>query len=140
MAESTTLNVPKDVLQPIISAHITKAVVEALGVNGRTLVESAVAALLTMKVDHQGNRSRYDSHDDKMWIDWAIAESARAAAKEAITEYFNSHQSEVKKAIVKELTKTNSPLAKQLAESLVAGTAKVLESAWRMEVNFRMEK
>ena len=136
----TTLNVPKDVLEPIIAAHITKAVTEALGINGRTLVESAVAALLTMKVDSQGNRSRYDGRDDKMWIDWAIAEAAQKAAKDAIGEYFSSHQSEIKKAIVKELTKTNSPLAKDLAQSFVSGAAKAIEDSWRMDITFRTER
>lgn len=138
--DSTTLNVPKDVLEPIIAAHITKAVTEALGINGRTLVESAVAALLTMKVDSQGNRSRYGSREDKMWLDWAIAEAAQKAAKAAIEEHFKSNESAIKKAIVKELSKAGSPLARSLAESLVTGTAKCLENSWGMNITFQLEK
>lgn len=140
MAENATLNLPKDVLEPIVSAHITKAVTEALGINGRTIVESAVAALLTMKVDSQGNRSRYDSREDKMWIDWAIAEAAQKAAKSAIEEHFKSNESAIKKAIVKELSKLGSPLARSLADSLVTGAAKVLQNSWRMNVTFQLEK
>jgi hypothetical protein len=140
MSENATLNVPKDVLEPIVKAHITKAVIEALGINGRTIVESAVEALLTMKVDSQGNRSRYDGRDDKMWIDWAVAEAAQKAAKAAIGEHFKANESAIKKAIVKELGKTGSPLAKSLADSLVTGAAKVLENSWRMNVTFQLEK
>jgi hypothetical protein len=134
MASDATLNVPKDVLEPIIQAQVAAAVLDALGPRKQVL-EKAIAEMLTMKVDSNGQRSHYNSSNDTPWIMWALQDCIQKAAKEAITEYLAGHKDEMKAQIVSALSKRNSPLAKQLADRMVDAITQENFLNYRMNIS-----
>lgn len=117
MAESNlpTLQIPKDVIEPIIQAHVKKAVVDAFG-GYQSLVEKAISQVMTMKVDRDGKHSGYSS--DVEWLTWAMRDCVQKAAKEAIQEYLGTNREKIKEQIARALRGRNSALARQLIEGM----------------------
>lgn len=118
-----TLNIPQDVINPIIQANISAAILAAMG-DGSKVVANAITTILSTKVDpNSGNVHSYQSQNTVPWIDWAMGNAVRESAKAAIIEYLADHQEEVKKHLAAELSKKNSPLAKSLVEAMAKGMA-----------------
>lgn len=118
-----TLNIPQDVINPIIQANISAAILAAMG-DGSKVMANAIASVLSTKVDpNSGNLSNYNSSNTVPWIDWMLGQAVRESAKTAIIEYLAGQQEEVKKHLAAELGKKNSPLAKSLVEAMAKGMA-----------------
>ena len=126
-----TLQIPSDVINPIIEANIQAAVAQALGpVSNR--ISEFVTTVLRMNVDSEGKPSSYGN--SKPWIDWAIGDALRRAAKAAIDEQVEKLKDQMKAHIATELTKKNSTLHKQLAEGLVNGVFSADSLKWRLNI------
>lgn len=118
-----TLNIPQDVINPIIQANISAAILSAMG-DGSKVMANAIATVLSTKVDpNSGNLSSYSSNNTTPWIDWMLGQAIRESAKAAIVEYMAGQQEAVKKQLAAELSKKNSPLAKTLVEAMATGMA-----------------
>lgn len=127
-----TLQIPKDVIEPIIQANIVAAVAQAMGPTGRVL-ENAIAGILSTKVDSQGKPTTYGG--SMPWIEWAVAHSVRDAAKKAIDEHVAQFGEAIKKQLVADLSKKNSPLIKALVDGLMSGVFKAESLRYRFTVN-----
>lgn len=113
--DTPTLNIPKDLIEPIIQAHIAAAVTTALG--GREkVVSDAIYAALNMKVDDRGAPSTYSS--GITFVQWLMKDAIRKAAIEAMQIALEGQKEEMKKAIADELRKSRSVVAKTLIEAL----------------------
>lgn len=114
-----TFQIPKEIINPIIQAHVTEAVMKAL--DGQQLVTRAIAHVLTTKVDSNGQLSRYNSENDRPWIDWVIGECIRKAAVAAIESELAGAESQerIRAEIAAQLGKKNSPLVRQLIEGML---------------------
>ncbi|RZZ85656.1 hypothetical protein [Pseudoxanthomonas winnipegensis] len=111
-----TLSIPKDIIEPIVQANIAAAVAGAMGPSGEIL-RQAVASILTMRVDHEGKPSTYGNN--RTWIDWAIGDAIKKAARAAIEEQTANLQESIKAYIAAELKKKNSPIVKQIADGML---------------------
>ena len=134
--ESSTIQIPNDVIQPIIEAKVTAAITEALGGYDK-LIETAVSQTLNIKVDERGNPSTYSNA--QTWFKWVMIECVRKAARAAIEDYFKNHEELVKKALTTELSKKNSPLVKQLIGTLVGSVINDDALRYRMNVSVNIE-
>lgn len=129
------LTIPKDVIDPIVQAHVNKAVIEALNGHDK-IVSSAILAILNMKVDSNGKPSNYGSDRDRTWIDWVVGDCIQKAARAAIEEHLTKNQEQVKKFLVKELGAKNSKLARQLAEGMIGAVTSPDFMKYRISVTF----
>jgi hypothetical protein len=132
--DKSTIQIPDDVIRPIVEAKVSAAVIEALGGYER-LVETAVAQVLNHKVDSNGNPDRYDSSHSPTWFKWTMQDCVKKAARAAIEEYFKEHEELIKKALVAELSKKNSPLVKQMIAALTGTVLNADSLRYRMIVN-----
>lgn len=128
-----TFQIPQDVIAPIIQANITAAVAKALGSSGDVL-EKAISTILAMRVDSSGKPSTYSSDSNRTWLDWAIGDAIRNAARAAIEDQVSTLQEALKQQMVAQLTKKNSPLIKQIAEGLAAGAFSPDAIKWRLTI------
>ncbi len=126
-----TLSIPKDIIEPIVQANITAAVAGAMGPSGEIL-RQAIASILTMKVDSEGRPSTYSN--TKTWIDWAIGEAIKQAAKTAIEEQTAALQGSIKEYIAAELKKKNSPVVKQIADGMLGAVFEPSNLRYRLTV------
>jgi hypothetical protein len=129
----TTLQVPKDVIEPIIRQHVASAVAQAL-VGRDELVTSVVHQVLNAKVDREGRQSNYNS--DIPWLQWVMGQCVRDAVKDAIIEELANHKEKLKAQIVKDLRNTKSGTAKALANAMVEAFANPETMKWRLSVGF----
>ena len=116
MAEASTFQIPKDVIEPIIQAHVSAAVTAALADRSR-LMEEAVSQVLNMKVDSQGRPENYSSSIP--WIQWVMKECLKKAVRGAIEAELGKQESQIKAHIVTELQRKNSPMIKQLVAGMI---------------------
>ena len=116
MNESSTFHIPKDVIEPIIQAHVTAAVASALA-GKEHLVSEAISAVLNRKVDSSGTPSTYSS--SVSWMQWVMDKCIQEATQKAIEEALITHGETLKKTLITELQRKNSPLAKQLVGGLM---------------------
>lgn len=115
MAENPTLQIPKDVIEPIIEAHISTAVATALRGQGN-MIANAVTRVLQHPVDSDGKPTRYSS--DMTFTQWLLTDAIKRMAKAALEEHMKQFEPELKEMIAKELSKRNSPMVKKLVESM----------------------
>ena len=127
-----TLQIPKDIIEPIIQAEITKAIIEAMGPK-QAVMQHAIASILNLSVDSEGKPTTYQG---KPWIDWIIGKEIRASATTAIVEHLSAHGETIKKQLAVELAKKNSPLVKQLIEGMVGAMTHPDALRWRLNVTF----
>jgi hypothetical protein len=129
-----TFQIPKDVIQPIIDAHVKTAIITALDGKDR-LIEDAVKWVLFMKVDSEGKPSSYSSSIS--FIQWVMQTCVRKAVKDAIEENMGKHKEEIKKAIAKEISNARtSPLAKQLINGMVEAMTAPEVLKYRIKVEY----
>lgn len=129
-----TFQIPQDVIQPIIQANITAAIAQALGGSANVL-EKAISTILSTQVDGEGKPSSYSHHSHRSWLDWAVGDAIRKAARAAIEEQIATLQVALKEQMVAQLTKKNSPLIKQIAEGLAAGAFSPEAIKWRLTIS-----
>lgn len=129
--ENSTLQIPNDVIKPIIEAKVAAAVVEALG-GYKPMVEIAVAQVLNQKVGDDGKPSNYSNAVP--FFKWAMDDCIKRAARAAIEEYFRQHEDLIKQALASELSKKNSPLVKQMIAALTGTVLNANELRYRMNV------
>jgi len=135
--ENSTIQIPNDIIQPIIEAKVAAAVTEALGGYDR-LIETAVSQVLNQKVDERGQPSNY-SHSVP-WFKYVMRDCVQKAARTAIEDYFKDHAELIKKAIATELGKKNSPLVKQLISTLIGSVVNEDSLRYRMNVSVNIQE
>ena len=133
MAENPTFQIPKDVIEPIIQAHVSLAVVNALG-DGNKLMESAVRQVLETKVNDKGESSNYNS--DIPWLQWALGNAVRKAVKEVLEEELLKHKDRLKAQLVSMLQKKNSKLINELIEGMAGAMTNPDVFKYRMRIEF----
>lgn len=132
MSSSPTIAIPRDIIEPIIQAEITKSIIEAMGPK-QAVMQQAIAAILNLSVDSDGKPSSYNG---RPWIDWIIGKEIRAAAQAAIVEHLATHADVIKKQLSTELAKKNSPLVRQLVEGMVGAMTHPDALRWRLNVTY----
>lgn len=130
----STLEIPNDVIEPIIQARVTAAVMEALGGYER-IIETAVGRVLNQKVDDKGQPSNYTSSSSPSWLKWVMDDCVKKSAKAAVEKFFADNQSKIEEALIKELSKKNSPLLKQMVAAFMGGVVNTDRLKYRLEVS-----
>lgn len=131
MAEPT-FHIPKEIITPIIQAHVNDAILKALG-GSQQVMADAIAGILQTKVDASGTPGNYSSN--RPWIDWAVGRCVKEAAESAIKEALANSKEAIRKQILAQMTCKGSPLIKQLAEGLAANVTSENAIRWRLNVS-----
>ena len=132
MPETSTLQIPQDVLQPIINAHVSAAIATALGSQSR-LIEEAVRASLEAKVDERGQPSSWSNA--QTFLKWLVNDSIRQAAVAAVREHLTKDVENIKAAVAKELKNQRSTLTR----SLIEGIAKSAMDSGRFQIQVTVD-
>jgi hypothetical protein len=121
MADNPTFQIPKEVIEPIIQAHVTTAVMNALG-GHQKLVSDAVASVLTQSVDSDGKPSS-SSYYGKPFIEHVMTKCIRDAVLQAVQEEMPKHKDVIRAHISSQLRQKNSPLLKQFVDGMAGALA-----------------
>lgn len=119
MAEPATLSLPKDLIEPIIQAHIQSALAEAF--NKEAIISKMAWQILNQKVDSGGKPVQSDYQVAGTFLEVSINKMMREAFTETLAAEMEKHKATLKTYLVKEMSKTNSKLLKTMADGLVEG-------------------
>ena len=118
MSDNPSLTIPRDVIEPIIQAHVTTAVMTALG-DKEQIISRCVRQIMEQKVDRAGKPSTYNSSSDLSWLQWVMQDCVTNALRAAIVETLETQKAQIKKQLAEELSRKNSPLIRQLVAGMV---------------------
>lgn len=133
MADQATLQIPQDILKPLIDAKVHEALAGALG-DQSGILRRVVEAVINVKVDSDGKVSHYTSSRDQTFIQWLVEDCLKKAVRKAIESELEKNQEIIKAALVTEFKKKNSPLIKQLVENMANGMTKAVADKYRMTI------
>jgi hypothetical protein len=131
---SPTFQIPRDVIEPIIKAHVASAVIEALG-GGTKLVEDAIMRILSEKVDSEGRPTNSD-YNSTTWVLHAMRKALREEILATVSAELPKHREAIRGLIQRELRKSNSPLLKQFVDGMVGVLSDKDALSYRMTVQF----
>lgn len=131
MADNPTFQIPKDVIEPIINAHVSSAIAAALG--GRDqLIGECVRQVMNQKVDENGNPSGYSYAVP--FLTWAMRRAVTSAVRKALEEEVAKHEEVIRKNIAEQLRQSRSPLMQQLVASMTKAFTDPGNLKWRLKV------
>ena len=130
-----TFQIPKDVIEPIIKAQVSAAVASALG-DKKQIIQDAICSVLQMKVNNDGSPDRHGYSGNIQWIQWMMEDSVRKVTKSVMEEELGKYKESIKKQIVEMLQKKNSPLLKQLVQSMTEAIVDPNLFKYRMKIEF----
>lgn len=114
---TVTVEVSKDLVNPIIEEKIKGAMLEALGGTDK-VVAMVIDRMLHEKVDEHGKKTGYSYQDKFSLIDVALKQAIWTAAKEALNEFIAENKPQLKAELLKQLrtAKSTARLATRLLE------------------------
>lgn len=126
MADSTaTVNIPKDVLEPILRQQVAAEVTAALG-NPADLIAKVVEFALSQKVNADGKRSSYEHDNRHSFIEVAAKNAIHKAVHEILAQWIEEQRPAIAKHVEAALGRRKSAFAKALVE----GLANSVKSSW----------
>lgn len=131
MTEQASVNIPKDLLEPIIRQHVAAGVVAAIG-DPAELIRQIVDRSLKVKVDSEGKVNDYSHYNTHDFIDAIAGKTIREATKAAVIEYVNEQRPAIQAAVKAHLTRKTSAVAKALVDGLIESTSQ----RWDMKCEF----
>jgi phage baseplate assembly protein W len=129
--ETATLQLPKDLIEAAIQQNVAAAMAKAMG-GYSSLMAEAVNRVLNQKVDDDGKPSNYSSNIP--FIQWAVNDALRKAVQDALAQEVVKYEAEVRRQIVEQLGKKNSPIVKQLVENMTSGLIEAATNKYRLTV------
>ena len=141
MPDNPTFQIPKDIIEPIITAHVSAAVLAAFADKSK-LMEVAVAKVLNNKVEKDSGKTTTSDYNSTTYIQWLMESVVKKAVATAVEEQVGVHQEELKKAIASELGlgKKYTPLAKQLINGMCSAMVHPDLLRYRIKVEFDDKK
>lgn len=133
--DTVSLQISKEIVNPIVEAKIKEAITDALGGKER-IIEKVVEEVLKTKVDISGKVSNYSSENKYSWVDAVFNEQVKLAVKEELTEIMKQQTSIIKAELIKQL-KTNKG-ANAVASALISGFEETLKSNWRATIDVKI--
>ncbi len=127
--------IPHSILEPYIKQAVSTSIVAALG-DGTKLIEQAVQAALSHKVDSSGKVSTYRSENTYDLVEIIARNKIKEIATEVIKEMAESMRAPIEKK-VKDLIVSRKD---EVAKVLVNGLIKSLEASWNIKVDITPPK
>ena len=126
--QPVSVNVPSDVIRPVIQAHVEAAIIAALG-DQSELVAKAVSVILGSRVDEHGKPSSYS--DAVPYMTWLARNMVREAATEAMKAWIASHKPQLEKALLAAMKASMGRTARALCDSI----GRTAAEHWRVKVD-----
>ncbi len=130
--ETISLQISKEIVNPIVETKIKEAILAALG-GSDLIVKKVIDEVLNRKVDASGKISTY-SHDNKYsWLDAVVTDQIKKAVEEELKAIIKESSSRIKDELIKQLqTKKGSSKA---AEALLSAMNGTFGNSWSSKFN-----
>ncbi len=134
MTETATVNIPKDVLEPIVRSQVAAGIVEALG-KPEQLISKVVAQALKQKVDSKGSVSTHNYDNRYDLIELLATNGIHSVVRESLGKWIEEQRPAIEAQVKKALSRKESAFAKALVEGLITATRS--EWSFKCNINFK---
>lgn len=128
MADQPTFSIPKEIIEPIITAQVAAAITTALA-DKNYLTEQLINRVLMQKVDANGNVSQYSYQNEYPWFEYMARKLIQDQVRECFKEEIAKQAPRIKELARAELTKKNSPLIKMMVDGMAKSVTALAEKA-----------
>lgn len=125
------VQITEDLIKPIIEAKVQAAVIEAIG-SEKELVTKFISTALETRVAANGKVSSYDRENKYTVLEQMCLDNIRKAAKDAIKEWLESNQSQIKEALLKQLS--TKKMAGEFTKACLTGLLESMQSTWKFQL------
>lgn len=132
--DSATVNIPKDVIEPIVRQQVCAGVVAALG-NPSELIRQVVERALAQKVNRDGKRDSSNCYNDHDLIETVSRIAIHKAVHEAITAWVEENRPVIKEQVQKALARKQSAFAR----ALVDGLSDAVKQSWTFNCQINLK-
>jgi hypothetical protein len=139
MAENNlmSLNLSADMIKPIIEKTIQANVLSAL--NGwEGVVADMVNAVLTTKVDKNGNISDYSSENRYSWVEANLNRRVKELVEDEVKKQIEESAEAIRDAVRKQITSKAGSNA--IAKAVVDGFIGTFEKSWNSRIDISFAK
>lgn len=133
---SATLQMPRDLIEAAVRQNVSAAVIAAFKEHPQ-IIEKLVLHVLNQQVTSSGKVSSISYANRFNLIDVLAGNAIREMVRETLSVEVQKYKDHVRENIIAALRRKNSPLLKQLAESMASGIVSASTSKWRMTVEFK---
>ena len=130
-----TVNIPKDVLEPIIHAQVAAGITAAIG-DPAELIRKIVEVAMKRKVDADGkvnSSSYYNTHN---MVELLAEKAIHQVVRETIIAGVDEQRPAIKDSVRKALARKASPFAKALMD----GLTKSMTQNWSFNCEIKLER
>ena len=131
------LGINEDMVKPILEKQIQAAIMANIG-DVDQLFEMVIKKALSVKVDRDGNVSKYSSDNNYDFLEVLTGNAIRKAATEAIREYVNENQETLKNVLKKEMEKKSNQ--SKLIEAFVEAATRSFDYRYHFSANVSIQK
>lgn len=130
-----SLNIPKEISQPIVAAKIQEAVLAALG-GADKIIETLIHKICNTMVNPADGKTSGYSNDNKMsWIDYQVTNIIESAVKAEVNKQLAEGALPVKEALIKVMQSKSG--SNKIAEAILEGlTGKMAKEGMDFKVDF----
>ncbi len=133
--ENASVNIPKDLLEPIIRQHIQAGIVAAVG-DPAKLIEQVIDRMLRQKVNSEGKIDSHSYSNTHDLIEVVSRNAINKAARAAVEAYVEEQRPAIEAAVRKAIERKTGALAK----ALVDGFADAAKQRWKLECKFELPR
>lgn len=134
MAEQATVNIPKDILEPIVRAQVTAWIIKAFG-DPAELIASVVERALSQKVDETGKVSSYQSENKFTMIEALSRKMIHEIAKRMLQDYMETQRPKIEKALKATLSRQHG----KFGTAMIEGLTKAIDNKYRFECSLSIK-
>lgn len=132
-----SLNLSADMIKPIIEKTIQANVLSAL--NGwEGVVTDMVNAVLTTKVDKNGDISDYSSENRYSWVEVNLNRRIKELVEDEVKKQIEKSADAIRDAVRKQITSRAGSNA--IAKAVVDGLIGTFEKSWNSRINISFDK
>lgn len=129
--DTVSLNISKDIVNPIVEAKVKEAIMEAMG--GRDqIIDKMVNLIINQKVDRDGRPSN-SSYDKETYLDFVVTNQIKKAIQEELTTQISIASEAIKDSLVKNIQTKKG--ANMVAMALLSGMNKTFENSWTSKID-----
>lgn len=133
MGSEATVNIPKDVIEPIVKAQVAAGIVAALG-NPEQIIIKAVEHAMRQKVDSSGKVSDSSYNNNHDLIEVLSRKLIHQVVRESLEKWVEEQRPAIEEQVKKSLKRKESTFAKALVDGVVSAT----KQDWRFNCNVTM--
>lgn len=100
--DTVSLQISKDIVNPIIETKVKEAILEALGGRDK-VVQAVIQEVLTRKCSANGTVSQYSGDNKFTWLDVVVTKQIREAVETELKAIIAQSSNEIKAELIRQL-------------------------------------